>query len=57
MDGHPGQAGHDLRHRAVSVRIEMLYNDKGQAAIRRHCSEELFNGFQSAGGSADTHDM
>lgn len=38
------------------ARIQMRNQDKGYAAIRRHIGKELLEGFEAAGGCADTDD-
>jgi hypothetical protein len=46
------QFGHD----AFARRIEVLNNNECHAAARRHSPQELIQGFESSGGSADADD-
>jgi len=54
IDLHGGGPLEQLNHDPFVRRVQVLNNHIGYAAPFRHISQELFQGFQSAGGSADS---
>ena len=55
-DFHAGGALEQFGHDALVRRVQVLDDDKGHAAARRHVLQELLQGLQSPGGSADADD-
>ena len=53
---HDGGPLQDFGEDAGVTGIEMRHQHKGQTAVWGHCAEELFEGLQAAGGSAQADD-
>jgi len=54
---HRGLPAQELDQQALVLGIEMLDQDEGHAALRRHDRKERLEGFEPAGGRAETHDQ
>ena len=52
-DAHVGGALQQLVHDSLVRRVQVLDDDKRHAAALGHAPQELFQGFESAGGGAD----
>jgi hypothetical protein len=50
---HGGGALQDFSEPAGVIGVEMLHQHKGHAAVGGGVPEELFQGFQTSGGSAN----
>ena len=51
-----GDALEQFGHDPLVRRVQVLDDDKGHAAARRHVPEELLQGLESPGGGADADD-
>ena len=56
LDRHRGDAGEELREGAFVLGVEVLDKYEAQAGVGRQMLEQVGEGFQAAGGSADAND-
>jgi hypothetical protein len=55
-DRHVGGAGQEISQPALVARIEVLHEHEGHPGARRQMGEELGEGLEAPGGSADPDD-
>jgi hypothetical protein len=55
-DRHVGGAGQEIGQPALVARIEVLHEHEGHPGARRQMGEELREGLEAPGGSADPDD-
>jgi hypothetical protein len=54
---HRRLPGQEVDQQALVVGVEMLDQDEGHAAFRRHVRKEILEGVEPAGGGAQCHDQ
>src|SRR5271157_3631291 len=52
-DGHFCESPDEIRHHAGMARVQMGDDDECSAGVGRHMTEKLFDGFETAGRSAN----